>query len=137
MSMSVVDKVDVLLQENAHQSAKQQQIQTWQGLNLLRHEMAITLNISFSDVKAEFDLYQRYATNDDNLKQYLLTNSRILKIADLNQDLLKRQLKSDKSNSKIQLDLKLGISSEGVNIVAIQIPESIVEYWLGFDLSYW
>lgn len=136
-TMSVVDKVDVLLQEDAYQSAKQQQLQARQDLNLLRHEMAIILDISFSDVKAEFDLYQHHTTNNDNLKQYLLTNSRVLKIADLNQDLLKRQLKSDKSNSKVQLDLRLGISSEGesrhyTDSISNQSPS-----WnIGLDLSY-
>lgn len=130
-TMSVVDKVDVLLQEDAYQSAKQQQLQARQDLNLLRHEMAIILDISFSDVKAEFDLYQHYTTNNDNIKQYLLTNSRVLKIADLNQDLLKRQLKSDKSNSKVQLDLRLGIS-EGEDLTSNQSSS-----WnIGLDLSY-
>jgi outer membrane protein TolC len=130
-TMSVVDKVDVLLQEDAYQSAKQQQLQARQDLNLLRHEMAIILDISFSDVKAEFDLYQHYTTNNDNIKQYLLTNSRVLKIADLNQDLLKRQLKSDKSNSKVQLDLRLGIS-EGEYLTSNQSSS-----WnIGLDLSY-
>ncbi|BBB23603.1 conserved hypothetical protein [Isorropodon fossajaponicum endosymbiont JTNG4] len=136
-TMSVVDKVDVLLQEDAYQSAKQQQLQTQQDLNLLRHEIAITLDISFSDVKAEFDLYQRYITNDDNLKQYLLANSRVLKMADLSQDLLKRQLKSDKSNSKVQLDLKLGISSEGEDSRYIDSISNQSSSWnIGLDLSY-
>lgn len=136
-TMSVVDKVDVLLQEDAYQSAKQQQLQARQDLNLLRHEMAIILDISFSNVKAEFDLYQHHTTNNDNLKQYLLTNSRVLKIADLNQDLLKRQLKSDRSNSKVQLDLRLGISSEGesrhyTDSISNQSPS-----WnIGLDLGY-
>ncbi|QKQ24091.1 TolC family protein [Candidatus Ruthia endofausta] len=136
-TMSVVDKVDVLLQEDAYQSAKQQQLQTQQDLNFLRHEMAITLDIDFSNVRAEFDLYQGYTTNDDNLKQYLLTNSRVLKIADLNQDLLERQLKSDKNNSKIQLDLKLGISSEGENSRYTSSISSQSSSWnIGLDLSY-
>ncbi len=131
-TMSVVDKVDVLLQEDAYQSAKQQQLQARQDLNLLRHEMAIILDISFSNVKAEFDLYQHHTTNNDNLKQYLLSNSRVLKIADLNQDLLKRQLKSDKSNSKVQLDLRLGISSASEDFISNQSPS-----WnIGLDLGY-
>ncbi|ABL02333.1 Outer membrane protein-like protein [Candidatus Ruthia magnifica str. Cm (Calyptogena magnifica)] len=136
-TMLVVDKVDVLLQEDAYQSAKQQQLQAQQDLNILRHEMAITLDISFSDVKAEFDLYQRYTTNDDNLKQYLLTNSRILKIADLSQDLLKRQLKSDRNNSKVQLDLKFGISSEGEDSRYIDSIFNQSPSWnIGLELSY-
>lgn len=135
-TMSVVDKVDVLLQEDAYQSAKQQQLQARQDLNFLRHEMAIILDISFSDVKAEFDLYQHDTTNNDNLKQYLLTNSRVLKIADLNQDLLKRQLKSDKSNSKVQLDLGLGISSEGEESDRYKIFNLGSSWNIGLDLSY-
>ncbi len=135
-TMSVVDKVDVLLQKDAYQSAKQQQLQTQQDLNFLRHEMAITLDISFSDVKAEFDLYQPYTINN-NLKQYLLTNSRVLKIADLRQDSLKRQLKSDKSNLKVQLDLKFGISSEGEDShYADSISNQSPSWNIGLDLSY-
>ena len=136
-TMSVVDKVDVLLQEDAYQSAKQQQLQARQDLNLLRHEMAMILDISFSDVKAEFDLYQHYTTNNDNIKQYLLTNSRVLKIADLNQDLLKRQLKSDKSNSKVELDLRLGISSEGESPhYRDSISKQSPSWNIGLDLNY-
>ncbi len=136
-TMSVVDKVDVLLQEDAYQSAKQQQLQTQQDLNFLRHEMAIILDIDFSNIRAEFDLYRGYTTNDDNLKQYLLSNSRVLRIANLNQDLLERQLKSDKNNSKIQLDLKLGISNEGENGRYTDSISNQGPSWnIGLDLSY-
>ena len=47
---SVVDKVDVLLQEDAYQRAQQQSLKAQQDLILLRHEIAITLALDFNQV---------------------------------------------------------------------------------------
>ncbi len=136
--MAVIDKVDVLLQEDAYHSAKQRQLQTQQYLNILRYELSIILDINLYSVKAEFDLYKPYIINkEDDLKQYLLANSRILKIADLNQDLLELQLKSDKSNSKAQFDLKLGIINESKNsYYTNSISNPSLSWNIGLDFSY-
>ncbi|NYT52170.1 MAG: TolC family protein [Candidatus Vesicomyosocius endoextente] len=135
--MAVIDKVDVLLQEDAYHSAKQRQLQTQQYLNIIRYELSIILDINLYSVKAEFDLYKPYIINKDDLKQYLLANSRILKIADLNQDLLELQLKSDKSNSKAQFDLKLGIINENKNSYYTNSISNPSSSWsIGLDFSY-
>lgn len=81
---SVVDKVDVLLQEDAYQNAKQQLLQSEQDLVLLRHEIAIILGMGFDEVIAKFNLYKAYQLSNDNLKEYLSTNSRVLRTTDLN-----------------------------------------------------
>ncbi|WP_190600016.1 TolC family protein [Candidatus Vesicomyidisocius sp. SY067_SCS001] len=136
-NMAVIDKVDVLLQEDAYHSAKQRQLQTQQYLNILRYELSIMLDINLYSVKAEFDLYKPYIINKDDLKQYLLDNSRILKIADLNQDLLELQLKNDKSNSKAQFDLKLGITNESKSSYYTNSISNPSSSWnIGLDFSY-
>jgi outer membrane protein TolC len=108
---SVVDKVDVLLQEDTYQRAQQQLLQAQQDLILLRHEIAITLALNFDQVVAKIDLYKTYIPKDVQL----LTHARVLKITALDQRTLKRQLLSFKNESQAKLDLNLGLASEGEN----------------------
>jgi outer membrane protein TolC len=54
--MLVVEKVDVLLQQDAYQRANQQLLQAQQDLILLRHEIAIILSLDFSKVVADVHL---------------------------------------------------------------------------------
>ncbi|KAA0446151.1 MAG: TolC family protein [Candidatus Thioglobus sp.] len=110
---SVVEKVDVLLQKDAYQKAKQQLLQAQQELTLLRHEIAITLNIDFEQVVAQVDLYKTYNPKSIVLWTYLQKNSRVLKINKLVEKALNRQLLSFKNQSKVQLDLNLNLSSAG------------------------
>jgi outer membrane protein len=107
-SQSVVDKVDVLLQEDAYQRAYQQHLQAEQDLDLLKQELAITLNMSAQSMSSEFDLYQLYQSNLGNLRKHLQVNTTEMKVAKLEQELLTRQLKSDKNNTELKLDLNLG-----------------------------
>ncbi len=134
---SVVNKVDVLLQEDAYQSAKQQLLQAQQDLTLLRHEIAITLAVDFDQVIAKADLYKAYTPKSTYLKNQLLSNSRVLKIIDLNQKTLKRQLLSFKNESQAKLDLNLGLSSEGENTNYSSSLENQSATWnVGLGLSY-
>lgn len=112
---SVVDKVDVLLQEDAYQKAKQQLLQAQQELTLLRHEIAIMLDLDFEQVVAEINLYKTYNPEIVALRAYLAKNSRLLKINNLARKILKRQLLSFKNQSKAKLDLNLNLSSIGEN----------------------
>ncbi len=134
---SVVDRVDVLLQEDAYQGAKQQQLQAQQDLDLLCNEIAIILNVDISSVSAEIDLYKPYTVINDNLNDYLSSKSRVLQITDLNHNLLKRQLKSDKNESEVELNLNLGIISEGENANYSDSISSQSPTWnVGLGLSY-
>jgi outer membrane protein len=124
-SQSVVDKVDVLLQEDAYQRAYQQHLQAEQDLDLLKQELAITLNMSAQSMSSEFDLYQLYQSNLGNLRKHLQVNTTEMKVAKLEQELLTRQLKSDKNNTELKLDLNLGAGRD------------IDDIWnVGLDLSY-
>ena len=107
-SQSVVDKVDVLLQEDAYQRAYQKHLQAEQDLDLLKQELAITLDMPAQSMSSEFDLYQLYQSNLGNLRKHLQVNTTEMKVAKLEQELLTRQLKSDKNNTELKLDLNLG-----------------------------
>ena len=107
-SQSVVDRVDVLLQEDAYQRAYQQHLQAEQDLDLLKQELAITLDMPAQSMSSEFDLYQLYQSNLGNLRKHLQVNTTEMKVAKLEQELLTRQLKSDKNNTELKLDLNLG-----------------------------
>jgi len=130
---SVVDKVDVLLQEDAYQRAQQQLLQAQQDLTLLRHEIAITLALNFDQVVANTDLYTAYTPKDAQL----LANARVLKVTDLDQKTLKRQLRSFKNESQAKLDLNLGLISEGENTDYSNSLENQSATWnVGLGLSY-
>ena len=130
---SVVDKVDVLLQEDAYQRAQQQLLQAQQDLILLRHEIAITLALNFDQVVAKIDLYKTYTPKEVQL----LTHTRVLKITALDQKTLKRQLLSFKNESQAKLDLNLGLTSEGENTSYSNSLKNQSATWnVGLGLSY-
>ncbi|MBC8493672.1 MAG: TolC family protein [Candidatus Thioglobus sp.] len=113
-SQSVVDQIDVFLQEDAYQRALQKQLQAEQTLDLLKEELSVTLNMRSNSIISDYDLYKMHAFDLGNLRHYLngVTEMKTLK---LERDLLQRQLLSDKSNAQAQLDLKLGVSNENDN----------------------
>ena len=107
-AQSVVDKVDVLLQEDAYQRAYQQHLQAEQDLDLLKQELAITLDMPAKSMVSDYDLYQLYHSNVDDLPKHLKMHTTEMQTAKLEQAVLIRQLNSDKNNTQLQLDLKLG-----------------------------
>lgn len=107
-TQSVVDKVDVLLQEDAYQRAYQQHLQAEQDLDLLKQELAITLDMPAKSMVSDYDLYQLYHSNVDDLPKHLKVHTTEMQTAKLEQTVLIRQLNSDKNNTQLQLDLKLG-----------------------------
>ncbi|SMN00170.1 Probable outer membrane protein [uncultured Candidatus Thioglobus sp.] len=134
---SVVEKVDVLLQQDAYQRANQQLLKAQQQLTLLRYEIAITLNLDFKQIVAITDLYKIYSAQITSLKAYLLKNSRLLKINQFAQKTLKRQLRSFKNTAKAKLDLNLGIASVGDDIdYATSINNQSPVWKIGLGLSY-
>ena len=136
-SASVVEKVDFLLQQDAYQTANQKLLQAQQDLTLLRHEIAVALDLDFERVVASTDLYKTYNPSEIALKAYLLKNSRVLKINNLSQKTLKRQLLSFKNISKAKLDLKLGISSAGENTdYSKSLSNQSTTWKVGLGLSY-
>ncbi len=134
---SVVEKVDVLLQEDAYQRAKQQLLQAQQDLTLLRREIAITLAYDFDKVVAKTDLYKAYKFDTVSLKNKLQSQSRVLKLLELDQQILRRQLKSYQNQSKAKLDLKLGLSRDGEKDNFSDSLEHQSASWnVGLGLSY-
>jgi outer membrane protein TolC len=125
LAQSVVDQVDVFLQEDVYQRVLQKQLQAEQELDLLKEELSIILNMSPKLVHSSFDLYELYKANLDNTQIYLRENTTEMKIAKLEQVLLQRQLLSDKNNTQVQLDLKLGASNKNDN-----------DWNIGLGLSY-
>ncbi|MDC9726831.1 MAG: TolC family protein [Candidatus Thioglobus sp.] len=122
---SVVDRVDVLLQEDAYQRALQKQLQAEQALELLVVELSTLLNVKSRAVTSGFDLYELYSSKLIKLDDYLQRNTTEMQISALEQDKLRRQLLSDQSNTQAQLDLKLGLSDSTSN-----------DWNVGLDLSY-
>ncbi|BAS67844.1 TolC family protein [Bathymodiolus septemdierum thioautotrophic gill symbiont] len=130
---SVVERVDVLLQEDAYQRAKQQLLQAQQELILLRHEIAIMLGLDFKEIVAEIDLYKMYNPKVTNLKNYLIENSRVLKISELEKNTIKRQLRSFKNQSRAKLNLNLGLSND---TYSKSIDNQSTTWRVGLGLAY-
>ena len=124
-AQSVVDQVDVLLQEDAYQRTLQKQLQAEQELDLLKAELSIILNLPPKLIHSDFNLYQLYENNLGDVTTYLRENTAEMKIAKLDQALLQRQLLSDKNNTQAQLDLQLGVSNKNDN-----------DWNIGLGLSY-
>ena len=122
---SLVDEVDVLLQEDAFQRVLQKQLQAEQDLDLLKQELSITLGMSVGSIHSDYDLYQLYQTEFDNLSQQLVQNTTEMKLVSLDRSILQRQLLSDKNNTQALLDLTIGTSNENTN-----------DWSVGLDLSY-
>jgi outer membrane protein TolC len=134
---SVVDKVDVLLQEDAYQKANQQLLQAQQDLTVLRHEIAITLGVDFDQVTTTTDLYRLYKLDVQHNKKQLLAKARVLKITDLELKILKRQLASFKNESQAQLDLNLGLGRTGLNTnYSNALSDQSTSWNIGLGLSY-
>lgn len=134
---SVIDKVDVLLQEDAYQKAKQQLLKAQKDLIILRHEIAITLGVDFDQITITTNLYHPYKINDQYNKKQLLDKARVLKITDLDLKILKRQLASFQNESQAQLDLNLGLVSEGENTnYSNSLSDQSTSWNIGLGLSY-
>ncbi|WP_428087142.1 TolC family protein [Candidatus Thioglobus sp.] len=107
---SVVDEVEVFLQEDTYQRALQNQLRAEQALDLLKQELAVTLKLPSKAIQTDFDLYQLYQSNLTNLPEQLQNDTTQMNIIKLEQVFLQRQLLSDKNNTQAQLDLNLGAS---------------------------
>jgi len=59
-TQSVVDQVDVFLQEDAYQRVLQKQFQAEQELDLLKEELSVLLKIPSMQIKSDFNLYTHY-----------------------------------------------------------------------------
>ena len=134
---SVVEKVDVLLQEDAYQRAKQQLLQAQQDLALLRREIAITLSLDYDKVVANTDLYKAYVFDASSLKNQLQTQSRALKLLEIDQQILRRQLQSYQNQSQAKLDLKLGLTRDGEkDNFSDSLSHQSTSWNVGLGLSY-
>lgn len=124
-TQSVVDQVDVFLQEDAYQRVLQKQFQAEQELDLLKEELSVLLKIPSMQIKSDFNLYTLYQSNLGNLQDYLRQDTTEMKISQLERTLLQRQLLSDKNNTQAQLNLELGASNSNDN-----------DWRVGLGLSY-
>jgi len=87
-TQSVVDQVDVFLQEDAYQRVLQKQFQAEQELDLLKEELSVLLKIPSMQIKSDFNLYTLYQSNLGNLQDYLRQDTTEMKISQLERTLL-------------------------------------------------
>jgi len=111
---SVIDKADMLLQDVTLQNSKKQLIKSEQELAIIKEEIALLINIKSSLVSAtNFDLYKIANIDLSNIKSYLVINSRELNSINLEKKLNERKISSYENKTLPNLDLDIGITSEG------------------------
>jgi len=111
---SVIDKADMLLQDVTLQNSKKQLIKSEQELAIIKEEIALLINIKSSLVSStNFDLYKIANIDLSNIKSYLVINSRELNSINLEKKLNERKISSYENKTLPNLDLDIGITSEG------------------------
>ena len=111
---SVIDKADMLLQDVTLQNSKKQLIKSEQELAIIKEEIAFLINIKSSLVSStNFDLYKIANIDLSNIKSYLVINSRELNSINLEKKLNERKISSYENKTLPNLDLDIGITSEG------------------------
>ena len=111
---SVIDKADMLLQDVTLQNSKKQLIESEQELATIREEIALLINMKSSLVSStNFDLYKIANIDLSNIKSYLVINSRELNSINLEKKLNERKISSYENKTLPNLDLDIGITSEG------------------------
>ena len=111
---SVIDKADMLLQDVTLQNSKKQLIKSEQELAIIKEEIALLINMEGSLVSStNFDLYKISNIDLSNIKSYLVINSRELNSINLEKKLNERKISSYENKTLPNLDLDIGITSEG------------------------
>ena len=111
---SVIDKADMLLQDVTLQTSKKQLIESEQELAIIKEEIALLINMKSSLVSStNFDLYKIANIDLSNIKSYLVINSRELNSINLEKKLNERKISSYENKTLPNLDLDIGITSEG------------------------
>ena len=111
---SVIDKADMLLQDVTLQNSKKQLIKSEQELATIKEEIALLINVEGSLVSStNFDLYKIANIDLSNIKSYLVINSRELNSINLEKKLNERKISSYENKTLPNLDLDIGITSEG------------------------
>lgn len=106
----LIDKVDVLRQEDAHRIAMQQVVLSQSQWSAIRTELAVlALSPEISESKPEFDIYSLVALEEvEHTISRLNDDSRILKALDVLQGQLMLKKHGFANQEKPQLDLSVG-----------------------------
>lgn len=110
--VSLLEKVDVLLQEDSLLRSKQQLLAAQQSLNLLQAKLAITLGITKKSVVSGLDLYKIHNLSTEIDDNFLINNNYELKILELEREKNNRSLLSNKNENNAKLDLVFGLGIE-------------------------
>ncbi len=135
--VSLAEKLDVLLQEDALLRSEQNLQEVKQSLHALQESLAITLGISRDKIISAMNLYKIHKLDTVIDTNFLVNNNYKLRILSLNKEKINRQLLSNKDINKANLDLSLGI---GLISEQKSFKDSLTKYnpntTIGLNLSY-
>ena len=134
---SLVEKIDVLSQQDTILQIRQQLLLTKQSLASLRANLAIRLQLPINQIVSQIDLYQSLPIKTIISRQYLARNHYQLKALNIQKQQLQRQLLSNRNEEKPDLSVNLGAStaSEDDELAGSLFPQS-PEINIGLNLSF-
>ncbi len=135
--VSLAEKLDVLLQEDALLRSKQNLLEAKQSLTALQTSLAITLGISKNKMLSAMNLYKIHKLDTVIDDSFLTNNNYQLQVLVLDREKINRNLLSNKNQSQANLDLSLGV---GLVSEQTSFSNSLTKYSpntaIGLNLSY-
>ena len=136
-SVSLLEKVDVLLQKDAKERIIQQLLTAKQELAALKVTFSIMLGVTQNKVISNMNLYAFGPNQKVISKSYLMANNYALKGIALDREKNKRALLSIRNKRHPNLDLRLNLTSAGENNnFSDSLEKQSPDVTIGVNLSY-
>ena len=111
-NQSLIEKTALLQEQDAYTRADQQWLQSRLDLANLQQELSSLIGMSKNNMTVELDLFERQVITQIDAANFV-TKSRILQQLDFDKLKLKRQLVTYKDKNKANVNLTMGIASQG------------------------
>ena len=111
-NQSLIEKTALLQEQDSYTRADQQWLQSRLDLANLQQELSALIGMSKNNMTVELDLFERQVITQIDAANFV-TKSRILQQLDFDKLKLKRQLVTYKDKNKANVNLTMGIASQG------------------------
>jgi len=109
---SLIEKTILIQEQDSYTRAEQQWLQSRLDLSNLKNELSTLIGINANTMVSELDLFKRYPIIQIDVVNFV-KKSRALQKLDFDKLKLKRQLVTFKDKNKANVNLTMGISSQG------------------------
>ena len=135
-NQSLIEKTTLLQEQDSYARADQQWLQSRLDLANLQQELSSLIGMNTNNMTVELDLFERQAIAQIDTANFV-TKSRTLQQLDFDKLKLKRQLVTYKDKNKANVNLTMGIASQGEHDKFFKSLSNRDYSWnVGVDLSY-